>query len=376
MLAAKSLCTPKNVPRNRSGSTSMDLEALIKQYQTRVETVVHREPSTPHDSCREHQIQGRTWKIIQPVTFTPYAATQPCSARCHFCSENLREIGPDVHASQLRPSSTYFLQLQEALNELQGLPISYSLSGLEMSDDRQWFLTLLNVLQSHARVSPVDKKVLYSNTSGLLAIEQDRELEQAIAKFEFSWIELSRHHFDQNLNQQLMRFRISSGAASNTAFEHCLSFLQKYTEAKLVCIVLSGGVDKLEQMQGYIHWARSLGVRKIIFRELSLLNDLYQNNSTYRYIGSARVSIANLARAYIEAKASLGLIFKQSTFGYYYKNLIVEHDDMQITFEASDYALLQQKHNTGRIYKLVFHNNGNLCADWNPSRHILFKATL
>ncbi|MEO0811954.1 MAG: hypothetical protein AAFY60_03760, partial [Myxococcota bacterium] len=36
-----------------------------------------------------HRFGSVTRPVALPVTFTPYAAAQPCSARCRFCSETL-----------------------------------------------------------------------------------------------------------------------------------------------------------------------------------------------------------------------------------------------------------------------------------------------
>lgn len=35
---------------------------------------------------------------------------------------------------------------------------------------------------------------------------------------------------------------------------------------------------------------------------------------------------------------------------------------------------MHAQHGSGDVYKLVFHANGNLCADWNPERHVLFAT--
>ena len=352
----------------------MDLESVISRYQGRVQKVVHREPRSQLSRWRKHSIGGRSWQVIQPVTFTPYAAVQPCSGRCRFCSENLRETSVGRHASLLRPSEAYFRQLQQVLGELTGLPLSYSLSGLEMTDDLNWFLRLLAILLAHGQVSPVEQKVLYSNASGFASLDTDKSLMDAMAKFGFSWVELSRHHYEERANQAIMRFRVSSEAVSNRTFVGSVAALQAVTDVKLVCIVQSGGVDSLDSMQRYLGWARSIGVRHVIFRELSLLDQRYRANATYRYIESARISVAKLMQAYLAAGDSQTVTLEQSTYGYYFRNLVIEDNGLRITFESSDYTVLHDKHDSGRIYKLVFHANGNLCADWNPDRHVLFSS--
>jgi hypothetical protein len=65
---------------------------------------------------------------------------------------------------------------------------------------------------------------------------------------------------------------------------------------------------------------------------------------------------------------------EQVTEGYYFWNLIGRYGDMRVTFEASDYGRMHRQHGSGDVYKLVFHANGKLCADWNPERHVLFTA--
>mgnify|MGYP000895684638 CR=1 FL=1 len=62
-----------------------------------------------------HVIGGRQYRVAQPITFTPYAAARPCSARCTFCSENLRETGAGRAAATLRPAGDYFDALRGAL---------------------------------------------------------------------------------------------------------------------------------------------------------------------------------------------------------------------------------------------------------------------
>ncbi|MFS1526112.1 hypothetical protein ACL7TT_18740 [Microbulbifer sp. 2304DJ12-6] len=50
--------------------------------------------SYPEKNIVQHLLNdGRTLKLALPVTFTPYASVKPCSARCQFCSENLRSAG-------------------------------------------------------------------------------------------------------------------------------------------------------------------------------------------------------------------------------------------------------------------------------------------
>lgn len=310
--------------------------------------------------------------MAQPVTFTPYAAARPCSARCRFCSENLRSRHSATPAALQRPGADYFEQLARALKQIEGLPLSYSLSGLETTDDADFMCALLDSLDEHAARSPVEQRVLYSNGAGLAGPERKR-LMARLARFELGWIELSRHHHDAARNQAIMRFRAGSAQQSGAGFDAMLAELTDAFTVKLVCIAQEGGIDTAESLRDYLAWARGRGVSSVIVREFSKLDPSYVRNGTARYIDSARVDVAALLR---NSLSLLGPAFTPHsvTAGYYFWNVIGRYHDMELVFEASDYAVMHAQHDSERVYKLVFHANGVLCAGWDPDRHVLFDA--
>lgn len=354
----------------------MHLSDVLKDYLDEIPCFIQREPTENEtDRWVSHQIGNRQYHIALPVTFTPYASVKSCSARCHFCSENLREIHHHQHSSMLRPSKSYFSQLTSALEQLRDVPLSYSLSGLEMTDDLLWFSELIRVLERHKQVSRVDQTVLYSNGAGLVDLQKNVDLMTTIKQFDISWVELSRHHFNDLENQKIMRFRSDQRIMKNEHLSNAIELVGQLSLVKLVCIVQSEGVNDLESLVDYIYWAVSLNVKNIIFRELSLLDNNYKENSTFNYIARTRVLIGDLAEKFINrffCGGSLKIV--QATNGYYFCNLVVDFNGIIITFESSSYIDLKKKHESGKVYKLIFHANGNLCSDWNPDRNILFSA--
>mgnify|MGYP006911045087 CR=1 FL=1 len=116
-------------------------------------------------------------------------------------------MGAGRAAATLRPRVDYFDALRGALAQLRGLPLSYSLSGLETTDDADWCQRMLDALDAAARDGvPVAERVLYSNGAGFAQAHGDA-LVDAFARFNLSWVELSRHHPDAARNQTIMRFR-------------------------------------------------------------------------------------------------------------------------------------------------------------------------
>ncbi len=354
----------------------MDLISVLKKHNIKIPSVFYRDPdANDKPEWFKHIVNEKECEFSQPITFTPYASVKPCSARCKFCSENLREANSVVHASQLRPGKNYFKLLDKALLQLQGLPLSYSLSGLEMTDDFIWFATLLDKLDGFRRISPIKSSVLYTNAAGFSCELAGEKFIKAVEDFRFDWLEVSRHHFDDAINQKIMRFRTGCKIKENSVFSSVINMLKAFASIKLVCIVQEDGISNGDELLSYLKWAKKIGVTKVIFREFSHLNSSYSNNNTYSYITSSRVSIVALFDDFL---ASLGAgnasRWDLLTEGYYFKNIVGQYDDMELIFEVSDYSRMRKKHDSEKIYKLIFHSNGNLCADWDPFKNIIYQA--
>lgn len=146
----------------------MPVSPLLARLRAAAPSLQRRVPLQA-DASRWHvlRIGARTCRAALPITFTPYASVRPCAARCGFCSENLRQHGGGRAATTLRPGPAYFQQLSAVLQLLRDVPLSYSLSGLEMTDDAAWLQTLLQTLATTPNGPRVEQRVLYSNGAGL-----------------------------------------------------------------------------------------------------------------------------------------------------------------------------------------------------------------
>lgn len=349
--------------------------SLFQRLRASTPQLARRAPGE-HDAARwrEHRIGERRYRVAQPVTFTPYAAARPCSARCLFCSENLRRHDGGAMAQTLRPGPDHFQRLGAALAQLRGLPLSWSLSGLESSDDEDWFLRLLATLSAAERDGvQVEERVLYSNGAGF-ARGRGEELIAALRTFGLSWLELSRHHFDAARNQPIMRFRDGEPIAGGAAFERVARRLSAALPLRQVCIVQRGGIDDADGVRAYLDWARACGAGTVIFREFSRLGPGYRDNATARYVDAGRVPIEQVLSACMDAPWWPQLTPLRITEGYYFWNLRLREprSGLEVVFEASDYAAMHRRHASGDIYKLVFHGNGRLCAGWQPDRDVLW----
>lgn len=348
--------------------------AVFERLRTTSAGLVQRAPPAD-DATRWHtqRIGERMRRFALPLTFTPYASVQACSARCRFCSENLRVQHGGTAAATLRPGGSYFDALQRALQQLVGIPLSYSLSGLEMSDDPVWFVRLLRVLDEAASAGVrVEQRVLYSNGAG---VARDRNLPAALQAFGLDWVELSRHHHDAVRNQAIMRFRDAEPIHGNAAFERIARELADITQLRMVCILQNGGIATVDDIARYIGWAADCGASTVIFREFSRLDDRYLHNGTRRYIDTCRVGIDTVLQDCMRHALWTAMTPHCVTEGYYFWNIRLRHaSGIDVVFETSDYAAMAQRHASDAIYKLVFFANGRLCAGWQPDADILWDA--
>lgn len=351
--------------------------SLFERLRKAVGTLHRRLPDAGGAGRWHAQVlAGRPLRFAQPITFTPYAAVQPCSARCRFCSENLRIEGEGTPASMLRPQAGYFDGLQQTLRALNGVPLNWSLSGLETSDDAPWMLQLLTTLAAAEQDGAlVQDRVLYSNGAGFAQVQGDA-LREALLRFGLSWLELSRHHHDGAINQSIMRFRPGLVIGDQAVFQRTARTLATRLPVRLVCILQKGGVATPGDVADYLGWARNCGADTVVFREFSRLDAGYRDNATARYIGDARVAMEALLLDCLEDPASSGgWTLESLTEGYYFWNLRLRTaDGMNVIFECADYGAMHRRHATGDIYKLVYFPNGQLCSGWSPGQDVLLDT--
>lgn len=360
----------------RRSATGIDSRLLPQLLRLFSQAVLRNPPREDASRWHTHAISGQVHRFARPLTFTPYASARPCSARCRFCSETLHETNADgPMAASLRPGPQYFESLARALGALRGVPLSYSLSGLESTDDPDWLCQLLSTLHAAGDAGPaVEGSVLYTNGAGL--VRHGDRLLPALAHFGVSWIEWSRHHDAEGPNDQIMRFRPGLAVSQQMEAERAIIATNAVLPVKLVCVVQKGGITQADEVWRYLSWARTLGVRTVIFREFSALPNTYQANATRRYVDSHRVRVDDLLASCLESTRFRDAFAPEVlTHGYYFWNARWQaRDGMTVVFERSDYEALHACEHTGLVYKLVFHANGHLCAGWQPDQHVLWRS--
>jgi molybdenum cofactor biosynthesis enzyme MoaA len=319
------------------------------------------------------EIREQAFYFREGLTFTPFANPVPCNAHCRFCSEELQKKENHQLTAQryIKDYNQYFEGLEKALLTIKSLHVGLSLSGLEATAEPTWLLRLLDVLEKIKPTFQFDEKVLYTNGSGLF---KHTTLVNALKNSGFDRIELSRCHPQQAINQSIMYFNRNEPIWQNESYETLVKSLHGQLFVKNSCILTQKGTKNVEDIEAYLHWAIDLGVKEVVFRELSRLDDSYLPNQTAKWVAENRVLIEPLLQevAPQHSQARKNWEYLYSTVGYYYYN---EHyrykNQIEVILETSSYPALENANDTGTIQKMVFHSNGNLCGSWNPDANVI-----
>lgn len=321
------------------------------------------------DSANETEIiEGTDFligkKLKKRISFTPYIFNK-CSAQCQFCSEGILRSNSTKKSYTL--TNNYISKLESILKVLDRNILFLSLSGmepLESLDFLEQILQQFHLLKQNGGI--VETKVIYSNLSAML--NKDNKIIELINTYQIDRIETSRHHYNEKTNQSIMQFRDNQEIKTNSAYKCAVQKLMSCVDLKLVCVLQNTGVNSIEEVEKYILFADKMGVKQIVFRELSILDDIhFKENRIANYIAKNRVDIYNII-----THLPSSFCLKQIVKGYYFLSFIYSYEgEKTITFEVSDYTEMIKNHTGDVINKLIYYPNADLCRDWNMQQKII-----
>lgn len=304
-------------------------------------------------------------KISKKISFTPYIHNS-CSAQCKFCSEGIERNNSSDNEFSI--TSNYFSKLDHILSELKDIDIFLSLSGMEPLESIDFLGLVLQSFDKHTRSGGhVNTKVIYSNLSAM--VYNSGQIIDLVKKYKVDRIETSRHHYDEKKNQSIMNFRKGQNIQFNEQYISSIQqLLNNQIEVKMVCVLQKLGVNSIMDVEEYISWCKNIGIKEIVFRELSIIQDIQlTKNNISQYINKNRIEIYSIIND-LPSNFKLEQIIK----GYYYFSFNYTYNGcINVSFEVSDYAEMIKNHTGGTIKKLIYYPNGDLCMDWNMQQKIM-----
>lgn len=325
------------------------------------------------DQLGKLAIEGKVFQVRSGLTFTPFANPTRCNAHCRFCSEELQRSGQQNLTSKrvIDDYEMYFHALEKVLRDLSAIDqIGLSLSGLEATSDPIWLKRLLLLIREKYP-NLFDEKVLYTNSTGLFT---HPELIDDLVETGFDRLEVSRCHFDDETNQRIMYFNRNEPVHQNKNYEPLIKKLNEVLLIKNSCILTKIGINSIDAIEEYLEWIISLGVKEVVFRELSKISDQYVNNSTKQWVDNHVVSLDPILKSVMPSYGEIrdDWSYLSSKTGYYYYNESYRFKGkVTVVLETSSYSELISRNQQNIVQKLIFHSNGNLCGDWDPDSHVL-----
>jgi len=286
---------------------------------------------------------------------------QTCNARCPFCVEELR---PSSRGTALglqkvieQDDTRYFACLERVLNILRPLNPSVSVTGGEPSKDPRLPRILRQLAKSGTR-----KRTVTTNGSGLLDLRENRRVIDWITETGTNYLNISIAHPNPVENARIMGFR-QGLEPENLATVISMS-RERGTRVRLSCVLLRDAINGHEGILKYLHFARSLAVDNVIFRQLMRTNPAtHAENYVVKYSDRSRVQLEPLLD---EISKDSAFTFQRQVLGYYYYVEIWKYDGMDVVFEEADLAQLELTKDSmpGVIHELVFHPDGSLASTW------------
>ena len=300
--------------------------------------------------------------VYENANLSIYSA-QTCNARCAFCVEELR---PASRGSLLQAQKTievddghYFEALEEILSVLASFSPSVSVTGGEPSKDPRLPRILRTIAAHDAR-----KRTLTTNASGLLDRREGRRVIDWIVETGVRNLNISRAHPDHARNAKLMGY--TEGLALDALREVVGLAKRGSTRVRLSCVLLTGAVDDLSTIVDYLHFAESIGVDNVIFRQLMRTDPrTVERNFVVRYSDGHRVALEPLLD---ELSADARFTFQKQIVGYYYYVEVWRYGGIDVVFEEADLGRLEatKREMPGIVHELVFHPNARLASTWQP----------
>ncbi len=190
-----------------------------------------------------------------------YLRTKNCNSRCAFCT---------YHSDAAKWNEKRYIEVLKELTpkiEIRKIAIS----GGEPTLYWENFKAMSLIGQEycpHAELS--------LNTDGL---RWERLFSDPIYK-DFDFIQLSRHHFDDSVNNEIFKTTTPTSemiteAAKIQTHEHQIQFR---------CNLIQGYIDNKEKVFQYLDWMNSLGVNDVGLVSLMPINDFSKENYIYFHI--------------------------------------------------------------------------------------------
>jgi len=292
-----------------------------------------------------------------------------CNADCKFCVAQLRyeNRGQLYKKDKIVSDDEYFERLDYVLKYLQPLNPSVSITGGEPTKSKRLpeILRLINKYNYR-------KRTLTTNGSGLLDKMEDKLVIQHITDNKFSHLNISKAHYDDTINNGIMKF--ATGSFTNAMLETIVQYsLANGLRPRMSCVLLESGISNIDEMIKYMEYYQDIGIDNVIFRELMDYDkDKTLNKEKMDFCRANKIKLADVWSKIDEDPRFTPI---RNLMGYYYYVEVYKYQNVDMCSEGANLVKLydEKAKHADTVYEMVFHPNGNLNGSWVEDEDVLLK---
>ena len=291
-----------------------------------------------------------------------------CNADCKFCVAQLRYQNKSLlyQKEHICDPDKYLTRLEAVLKLIRPLNPSISITGGEPTLCKH----LTDIIKLIDKYN-FRKRVITTNGSGLFNVQDNSTIIENLEKYHFDHLNISRVHFDETKNQEIMRYNDLQNYCSLESLKDILNYTNTHNIShRISCLLLKEGINSIDMIQKYIECLQNIGANNFIFRELMDYDKTAINTEKMTYCNENKIKLNNIwedFEKFPEFKPYLNIL------GYYYYVEIYKYKGATIAGESADLnrQIIEKEKNPDMVYEMIFHNNGNLCGSWIDKEDIL-----
>lgn len=292
-----------------------------------------------------------------------------CNANCKFCVAQLRfeNKGQMYKKNRIVSDEEYYARLDEVLARLRPLNPSVSITGGEPTKSHR-LVPILRLIEKYG----YRKRTLTTNGSGLFDIVEDKPIIQHITENHFQHLNISKAHFDEEINSKIMQYE--KGYCSNEDIAKIAAFsLANNLRPRLSCILLKEGISTKEDMLKYLDFYQKCGIDNIIFREsMDYDEQAMCNKDKMAYLKENKVKLNDIWKT-IDGDERFTPV--RQLLGYYYYVEVYKYQNIDMVSESANLVKLYEQKQVAEdvVFEMIFHPNGNLNGSWVDNEDILLQ---
>jgi molybdenum cofactor biosynthesis enzyme MoaA len=192
--------------------------------------------------------------LVKPQTLLLVPNKDKCNAGCKFC---VTKILGEGSIETIVPRKFDRVKLERVMTFAKNIgvkDVNITGGGEPLLSNRKTLKTMMNLASNN-----FGRVMLYTNAGVMSVMDIEDYVKNGLTN-----VTISRAHNDNAINRDLMNIDYRW----YDFYEIVDTLIDKGVDVKLSCLLYKKGVDIPGKVWNYIEWAKSIGVTKVIFREL------------------------------------------------------------------------------------------------------------